>query len=183
MDRKTRRSRIRGVPDADERDRQHDEEAARLEKSLADLPGVARAYDDYVRRRRANLGSEYRAFMARDAFNQVLWPHLERLLSQGGPTDDLRRAFEFVERMASSTDYARGVVATELGWELWGRRHQISSAELSRAAEGYMGPRTAAVFASQEAIVRHFEETRWSNRLRRWLLSRVTPKNPKGSAQ
>ncbi len=53
---------------------------ARLERSLAELPETQAAYDDHVRRRVAIYGSEYQAIMAFDAFNQVLWPHLERLL-------------------------------------------------------------------------------------------------------
>jgi hypothetical protein len=157
----------------------HEKEAARLEKSLAELPEIARQYEDHVRRRQATWGNEYLAIMAFDAFNEVLWPYLENLLSDGGPDDELRRAFDFVERIASSTEFAKGVIATELGWELWGRRHKKSSAELSRAAEPYMGPNTAALFASQEAIMRSYHESRWSNRLRRWLRSRVTPKDPK----
>lgn len=147
----------------------HEEEAARLEKSLADLPEVAREYEEHVLLREAIWGTEYLAIMAFDAFNEVLWPYLERLLSDAGPEDELRRAFDFVERVASSTDFGASVVATELGWELWGRRHEKSSAELSRVAEPYMGPRTAALFASQEAIMRSHHESRWSNRLRRWL--------------
>ena len=130
-------------------------------------------------RRREAYGSEYEAIHAYEAFNEVLWPYLERLLSHGGPKDELRRAFDFVERIASSTEFARGVIATELGWELWGRRHEMSSAELNRAALPYMGPQTAAIFASQEALMRLMEERRWSNRLRRWLRSRMTPKDPK----
>ncbi|MEP6693351.1 MAG: hypothetical protein ABJB39_01755 [Chloroflexota bacterium] len=181
MNRKTRRSRIRAIAGADDGHTRHDEEAARLEKSLADLPGVAGAYENYVRVRGPGWGSE-RTLRAYDAFNQVLWPYLERLLMDGGPEDELQRAFDFVERVASSSEFARGIVATELGWELWARRHSRPNAELSRAAERYMGPKTATVFLSQEALVRSIDETRWSNRLRRWLRSRVTPKDPKSSA-
>jgi hypothetical protein len=160
----------------------HDLEAARLEQSLADLPEIRDAYDDHVRRRDAINGGEYQAIMAFFAFNEVLWPYLERLLSDGGPEDELRRAFGFVERIASSTEFARGVIATELGWELWGRRHKMSSAELSRAAAPYTGPQTAALFASQEALMRSSRRRVGSNRLWRWLRSRVTPRGPKGSA-
>ena len=173
MDRKARRSRRRATRGADGSYPRHEEEAARLEQSLADLPEVARAYEEHVRRRQSIHGGEYQAIMAYDAFNQVLWPYLEKLLSDGGPEDELRRAFDFVERIASSTEFAQGVVATELGWELWGRRHKISSAELSRAAEPYIGPKTAVLFNSQETLMRFIEESRWSNRLRRWLRSRV----------
>ena len=168
MNRKTRRSRIRAIPGEDDAHPRHDEEAARLEKSLADLPGVAAAYEGTLR--------------AYEAFNEVLWPYLERLLMDGGPEDELQGAFDFVERVASSSEFARGIVATELGWELWARRHSTPSAELSRAAERYLGPKTAIVFASQEALVRSIDGRRWSNRLLRWLRSRVTPKDPKSSA-
>ena len=148
-------------------------EAARLEKSLSDLPELAQAYEDHLRQRRAIYGNEYLPIMAYDAFNQVLWPYLERLLAADGPEDELRRAFAFVEKVASSSKYARSVVATELGWELWGRRHKTPTADLNRVAERYMGPTTAAVFATQEAMIKHYEETRWANRLRRWLRSRM----------
>jgi len=164
---------MRSGRDPEGTNRRHDEEALALEESLADLAEVAPAYEEHVRRHQALYGTEYQAFMAYNAFNQVLWPHLEKLLSDGGPEDELRRAFDFVERTASSNDFARSVVATELGWELWGRRHKTSSAKLSQAAEPYIGPQTAAIFAEQEALMRSFEDTRWSNRLRRWLRSRV----------
>jgi hypothetical protein len=100
----------------------------------------------------------------------------------GGPDEELQEVFDFVERVTSSSEFARSIVATELGWELWGRRHSRPSAELSRIAERYMGPKTAAVFASQAAIIRSIDEARWQNRLRRWLRSRMTPKDPKSSA-
>lgn len=150
-------------------------------RSLADLPGVASAYENYVRDRGQGWGSE-RTLRARDAFNQVLWPYLERLLLSGGPEDELRKAFDFVERVASSSELARSIVATELGWELWARRHSTPSVDLSRIADRYMGTTTAEAFASQEALFRSIDEARWSNRLRRWLQSRVTPKDPKSSA-
>ena len=181
MNRKTRRSRIRAIPGEDDAHPRHDEEAARLEKSLADLPGVAAAYENYKRVRGPRWGSEG-TLRAYEAFNEVLWPYLERLLMDGGPEDELQGAFDFVERVASSSEFARGIVATELGWELWARRHSTPSAELSRAAERYLGPKTAMVFASQEALVRSIDGRRWSNRLLRWLRSRVTPKDPKSSA-
>jgi len=184
VNRKARRNaRASGIREGDGSYPRHEEEAARLENSLAGLPEVAPAYKEHVRRRGAIYGSEYTALMAYDAFNQVLWPYLERLLAKGGPDDELRRAFNFVERIASSSEFAESVIATELGWELWDRRHKMSSADLSRAAEPYMGPKTAAVFARQEALIRSIDESRWSNRLRRWLRSRVTPKDPKSSAQ
>jgi len=151
----------------------HEKEAARLEKSLADLPEVAQAYEEHLRQRRAIYGDEYLAIMAYEAFNLVLWPYLERLLAAGGPEDELKRAFAFVEKVASSSKFARSVVATELGWELWGRRHKTPTADLNRVAERYMGPTTAAVFGTQEAMIKHYEETRWANRLRRWLRSRM----------
>jgi len=116
--------------------------------------------------------------MAFDAFNKVLWPYLERLLSDGGPADQLRRAFDFVEAVATSSEFGRGAIATEIGWELWGRRHNTRSAELIRVAAPYVGPQTSALFESQEALMRSYEDMRWSNRLRRWLRSRVTPKDP-----
>ncbi len=181
MSRKPRRLVSAGNPQAEDAFARHEDEAARLEKSLADLPGVADAYEDYVRNRGQGWGSE-RSLRAYDVFNQVLWPYLERLLLHGEPEDELRKAFDFVERVASSSQFARSIVATELGWELWGRRHSTPSVELSRIAERYMGPTTAEVFASQEALFRSIDEARWSNRLRRWLQSRVTPKDPKSSA-
>lgn len=183
MNRKPKRNRTRGTRERDGSYPRHEEEAARLENSLASVPEIVPAYEEHVRRRLAIYGSEYTALMAYDAVNQVLWPYLERLLTEGGPDDELQRAFDFVERVASSSEFAESVIATELGWELWGRRHKMPSAELSHAAEPYMGPKTAAVFARQEALIRSIEGSRWSNSLRRWLRSRVTPKDPKSSAQ
>ena len=162
----------------DPSDAKHDKDAARLEKSLAHLPEVRAPYDDYVRRRQAIYGDEYLGIMAFDAFNKVLWPYLERLLSDGGPADELQRAFDFVEAVATSSEFGRGVIATKIGWELWGRRHKIPSAELIRVAAPYVGPQTSALFESQEALMLSYEDMRWSNRLRRWLRSRVTPKDP-----
>lgn len=180
MSRKTRRGRIGGVREAGDAHAGHEEEAVRLEKSLADLPGVADAYENYIQLRGPGWGNE-RTLRAYDAFNQVLWPYLERLLMDNGPDDELQRAFDFVERITSSSEFAKSIVATELGWELWGRRHSRPSVELSRVAERYMGPKTAAVFGSQHALFRSIDEGRWSNRLRHWLRSRVTPKDRKSS--
>ena len=121
--------------------------------------------------------------MAYQAFNEVLWPYLERLLVQGGPEDELQRAFDFIERVAASSEFGQSLIATELAWELWARRHDTPNMDLNRAAQPYMGPKTAAVFAQQEALVRFIDESRWTNRLMRWLRSRVTPKDRKGSTE
>jgi len=147
------------------------ESARHIEEMLSTLPEVSAAYDDHVKRRGVRYkDAAYEPYMVYLCVNEVLWLHLEALLSSAGPDDALRRACSFVERLASSTAYARSVVATELGWELWARRHARSSAELAQVAERYMGPTTAAVFASQRTLaLAALENARWPNRIRRWL--------------